>query len=85
MDTFLAKNKDVFELELQDKVKLTPDTSRFRFKLPNDNDVLGVPVGKHQKLISEDENGERASRSYTPVSTDKNVGFVDFVTEIYKK
>ena len=84
MDTFLAKNEDVFELELQDKVKLTPDTSRFRFKLPNDNDVLGLPVGKHLSLIFEDENEEQVSRSYTPVSTDKNVGFVDFVIKVYK-
>ena len=30
MDTFLSKNKDIFELELVDKDKLTPDTSRFR-------------------------------------------------------
>ena len=84
MDTFLSKNKDIFELELVDKDKLTPDTSRFRFKLPNDNDVLGLPVGNHLSLISENANGELVSRSYTPVSTDNNIGYVDFVIKIYK-
>ena len=83
MDTFLSKNKDIFELELVDKDKLTPDTSRFRFKLPNDNDVLGLPVGNHLSLISENANGELVSRSYTPVSTDNNIGYVDFVIKIY--
>ena len=85
MDTFLENNDDVFELELEDKVHLTPDTSRFRFKLPNNDDVLGLPVGKHLSLISENEDGEQVSRSYTPVSTDNNVGYVDFVIKIYKK
>ena len=85
MNTFLENNEDVFELELEDKVHLTPDTSRFRFKLPNNDDVLGLPVGKHLSLISENEDGEQVSRSYTPVSTDNNVGYVDFVIKIYKK
>ena len=85
MKTFLENNDEVFELELEDKVHLTPDTSRFRFKLPNNDDVLGLPVGKHLSLISENEDGEQVSRSYTPVSTDNNVGYVDFVIKIYKK
>ena len=84
MRNFLEQNEDIFELDLVEKVALTPDTSRFRFKLPNENDVLGLPVGKHLSLISEDENGEQVSRSYTPVSTDNNVGFVDFVIKVYK-
>tara|TARA_B100001057_G_scaffold218674_1_gene218838 strand:- start:427 stop:573 length:147 start_codon:yes stop_codon:yes gene_type:complete len=47
MSKFLEKNADIFELNLLEKVELTPDTTRFRFKLPNKNDVLGLPVGKH--------------------------------------
>ena len=85
METVLDKNDDVFELELSDKVQLTPDTNRYRFKLPKDNDVLGLPVGKHLSLISENEDGEQVSRSYTPVSTDNNIGFVDFVIKVYKR
>ena len=69
---FLTQNKDVFELVLDEKVKLTHDTTRYRFKLPNKEDVLGLPVGKHLSLISVDNEGEEKSRSYTPVSTDAN-------------
>ena len=69
---FLTQNKDVFELVLDEKVKLTHDTNRYRFKLPNKEDVLGLPVGKHLSLISVDNEGEEKSRSYTPVSTDAN-------------
>ena len=58
METFLEKHEDIFELVLEEKVELTPDTSRFRFKLPNNNDVLGLPVGKHLSLISENEDGQ---------------------------
>ena len=85
MGNFLEQNEDIFELDLVEKVALTPDTSRFRFKLPNENDVLGLPVGKHLSLISEDENGEQVFRSYTPVSSDNDIGFVDFVVKIYRK
>ena len=53
MSKFLEKNADIFELNLLEKVELTPDTTRFRFKLPNKNDVLGLPVGKHLSLIAE--------------------------------
>ncbi len=85
MTKFLEKNEDIFELVLEEKVQLTPDTIRFRFKLPNSKDVLGLPVGKHLSLISENDEGEQVMRSYTPVSTDNNVGYVDFVIKIYKK
>ena len=82
---FLTQNKDVFELVLDEKVKLTHDTTRYRFKLPNKEDVLGLPVGQHLSLISVDNEGEEKSRSYTPVSTDANKGYVDFVIKVYKK
>ena len=39
------QNEDIFELVLDEKVTLTHDTNRYRFKLPNENDVLGLPVG----------------------------------------
>ena len=81
---FLSQNQDIFELVLDEKIELTHDTNRYRFKLPNDNDVLGLPVGKHLSFIAENEDGEQVSRSYTPVSTDNNIGYVDFVIKVYK-
>ena len=74
MVSILNQNEDIFELVLDEKVILTHDTNRYRFKLPNENDVLGLPVGKHLSLIGLDNEGEQVSRSYTPVSTDNNKG-----------
>jgi len=85
MVSILNQNEDIFELVLDDKVVLTHDTNRYRFRLPNENDVLGLPIGKHLSLITLNMEGEQVSRSYTPVSTDKNPGYVDFVIKIYKK
>ena len=85
MVSILNQNEDIFELVLDDKVVLTHDTNRYRFRLPNENDVLGLPTGKHLSLITLNKEGEQVSRSYTPVSTDKNQGYVDFVIKIYKK
>ena len=85
MVSILNQNEDIFELVLDEKVILTHDTNRYRFKLPNENDVLGLPVGKHLSLIGLDNEGEQVSRSYTPVSTDSNKGYVDFVIKTYKK
>ena len=85
MVSILNQNEDIFELVLDDKVVLTHDTNRYRFRLPNENDVLGLPTGKHLSLITLNNEGEQVSRSYTPVSTDKNQGYVDFVIKIYKK
>ena len=85
MVSILKQNEDIFELVLDDKVVLTHDTNRYRFRLPNENDVLGLPIGKHLSLIALNKESEQVSRSYTPVSTDKNQGYVDFVIKIYKK
>ena len=74
MVSILNQNEGIFELVLDEKVTLTHDTNRYRFKLPNENDVLGLPVGKHLSLIGLDNEGEQVSRSYTPVSTDNNKG-----------
>ena len=76
---------EIIELELIDIVEVTHDTKRFRFGFPNENDILGLPTGKSISLTFDDENGEQVFRSYTPVSSDNDIGFVDFVVKIYRK
>ena len=73
MNTIL-KPDEIVELKLIEKVEVTHDTNRYRFGFPNEDDVLGLPTGKHIALIFEDENGEQVSRSYTPVSSDVDKG-----------
>ena len=83
MNTIL-KPDEIIELKLIEKVEVTHDTNRYRFGFPNEDDVLGLPTGKHIALTFEDENGEPVSRSYTPVSSDVDKGFVDFVIKVYR-
>ncbi len=83
MNTIL-KPDEIIELKLIEKVEITHDTNRYRFGFPNEGDILGLPTGKHIALMFEDINGELVSKSYTPVSSDVDKGFVDFVIKVYK-
>ena len=80
----ILKPDEIVELKLIEKVEVTHDTNRYRFGFPNEDDVLGLPTGKHIALTFEDEYGEPVSRSYTPVSSDVDKGFVDFVIKVYR-
>ncbi|CAK4521603.1 unnamed protein product [Aphanomyces euteiches] len=72
-------------LKLVEKESLSHDTRRFRFALPTEKHVLGLPVGQHISLRYTDEEGKLVMRSYTPVSSDDAVGYIDLVVKIYFK
>lgn len=38
---------DNIKLKLTKKIKISDDTSIFRFSFANENMVLGLPIGKH--------------------------------------
>lgn len=65
--------------------KISHDVRRFRFGLQSKDRVLGLPIGQHISLKYVDENGKEVQRSYTPVSSDDDIGFVDFVIKVYYK
>jgi len=69
---------------LIEKVDITHDTRRFRFALPTKEHVLGLPTGSHI-FLSTTVNGEPCTRPYTPVSSDDDHGYVDFVIKVYFK
>ena len=52
---------------LQDVERLSHDTSRFRFRLPSDKHVLGLPTASH--IIAIDD--AMVYRAYTPITLDK--------------
>ena len=58
----------MFELSLLEKTKLTHDTYLFGFKLPADDQVMGLPVGGHVFFHLTQPDGEVVSRKYTPIS-----------------
>ncbi|OQR91314.1 NADH-cytochrome b5 reductase, partial [Thraustotheca clavata] len=72
-------------LKLIEKEELSPDTRRFRLALPSEKHVLGLPVGQHISLRFTDAEGKLVMRSYTPVSSDDVVGYVDLVVKVYFK
>lgn len=64
--------------------EISHDVKRFRFGLPEGHRA-GLPVGQHISLKYVDAEGKTVSRSYTPTSSDDDIGFIDFVVKIYRK
>lgn len=71
------------------KTILTKDTAIYRFGLPKENDVLGLPIGQHisikAAIDSDDaEKSRTVVRSYTPISLDQEAhGFFDLLVKSY--
>ncbi|KAF1317752.1 Nadh-cytochrome b5 reductase, partial [Globisporangium splendens] len=78
-------NPPTVHLPLIEKESLSHDTRRFRFALPSEKHVLGLPVGQHISLRYTDSDGKLVMRSYTPVSSDDALGYVDLVVKVYFK
>lgn len=72
------------EFPLEKKIKVSPNTAIYRFKLPHVQDVLGLPVGQHISLSAE-INGKLITRSYTPISNDDDRGRFDLIIKTYEK
>lgn len=70
-------------LPLVDKKVLTHNTRRFRFALPHEEQLLGLPVGQHITLKVALPDGEECLRPYTPTTETSQRGFVDFVIKVY--
>lgn len=73
-----------YPLKLIGKEIISHDTRRFRFALPSEKHVLGLPIGQHV-YISARIGGKIVVRPYTPVSSDDDQGFVEFVIKVYFK
>lgn len=70
-------------LPLISKEEITSNIRKFRFALPSSDDVLGLLVGQHIEL-SATINGEQVSRSYTPISSDADSGYVELISKIFR-
>lgn len=68
---------------LTKKEQVSHDTRLFRFALQSKDHVLGLPIGQHISLRFKDANEKIVSRSYTPTSSDDEIGYVDFVIKVY--
>lgn len=82
----IAFDKDNYQpFPLIDIKEISHDVKRFRFGLPSPQHRLGLPIGQHISLKYVDEKGEEVIRSYTPTSSDEDLGHVDFVVKVYFK
>ncbi|XP_042137448.1 NADH-cytochrome b5 reductase 2 isoform X1 [Peromyscus maniculatus bairdii] len=73
-----------YPLPLIEKEQINHNTRRFRFGLPSPDHVLGLPVGNYVHFLAQ-INDQWVIRAYTPVSSDDDQGFVDFIIKIYFK
>lgn len=69
-------------IEIED---ISHDVKRFRFGLPSPQHRLGLPIGQHISFKYKDQEGKDVQRSYTPTSSDDDLGHVDFVIKVYYK
>jgi cytochrome-b5 reductase len=73
-----------YALKLIEKISVSHDTRRFVFALPSEKHVLGLPVGQHI-FMSAKIDGKLVVRPYTPVTSDDDLGKVEFVIKVYFK
>ncbi|KHJ98393.1 oxidoreductase, FAD-binding protein [Oesophagostomum dentatum] len=71
-----------YALPLAEKIEISHDTRKFRFRLPTQEHILGLPVGQHVYLSAKID-GKLVVRPYTPVSGDDDPGYVDLMIKVY--
>ncbi|GAA5936492.1 hypothetical protein JCM10213_000334 [Rhodosporidiobolus nylandii] len=69
------------KFKLVEKIVISPNTAIYRFELPKGR-ILGLPIGQHVS-VSATINGKLIQRSYTPTSSDDDVGFFDLLIKSY--
>ncbi|KHN09170.1 Inducible nitrate reductase [NADH] 2 [Glycine soja] len=70
--------------KLISKTSISHDVRLFRFALPSDDLLMGLPVGKHIFLCATVDE-KLCMRAYTPTSSVDEVGYFDLVVKVYFK
>jgi len=82
-------SKEYRKFKLRERHEINHNTRSFRFELPNADDVLGLPIGQHLSVKAivggEGEEKKEIFRSYTPVSSDDELGYFDLLIKVYEK
>ncbi|KAJ4963638.1 hypothetical protein NE237_023577 [Protea cynaroides] len=74
--------QEKIKCKLISKTYLSHDARLFRFALPSEDQVLGLPIGKHVYACATID-GKICMRSYTPTSSIDKVGYFDLVIKVY--
>lgn len=82
-DIFLEPKK-WNEVELVERIVLSKDSRILRFKLDHPDQQLGLPCGQHLFLKTKcPRTQDVVMRAYTPVSEQKESGFLDVLIKVY--
>ncbi|KAG8342247.1 Oxidoreductase FAD binding domain [Trypanosoma vivax] len=87
----IALRADVFQpFKLVEKIRVNHNSFIFRFALNSPDQRLGLPVGQHVYLRVESKHNssgeaQPVQHAYTPISSDDEKGFVDFLVKVYYK
>lgn len=76
--------KQKIKCKLISKQILSHDVRLYRFDLPSQDHILGLPVGKHI-FLSATIRGKLCMRAYTPVSSDEDTGYFELLVKVYFK
>lgn len=71
------------KFKLVKKTYISPNVVRLKFDLQTPTTVLGLPIGQHISIQGVDEAGAEFTKPYTPISLDKDVGYVEYVIKLY--
>ncbi|RDA88461.1 hypothetical protein CP532_6678 [Ophiocordyceps camponoti-leonardi (nom. inval.)] len=72
---------------LHEKIDVSSDAKIFRFKLQDEEQQIGLPVGQHVLMRLQDPSSRTKStiiRAYTPISQGTDRGFMDVLVKIYR-
>jgi hypothetical protein len=80
--------KHVKQAVLAQKTAVSHDVTCFRFALEHEQQVLGLPTGKHmlirKKWTNKEGHDELVMRAYTPTTANETLGHFDLIVKIYK-
>ncbi|KAH7412876.1 hypothetical protein BKA64DRAFT_568745 [Cadophora sp. MPI-SDFR-AT-0126] len=75
------------DFELTEKTIISHNVAIYRFKLPTETSILGLPIGQHISISADIKQADGTSkeivRSYTPISGDHQPGFFDLLIKSY--
>lgn len=82
-NTPVLKPDEFQKFPLIQKTRLSHNTCVYRFGLPRSTDRLGLPIGQHISIRAV-INDKEVVRSYTPISTDDELGYFDLCIKTYE-
>lgn len=82
-NTPVLKPNEFQKFPLIEKTKVSHNTCVYKFGLPRSTDRLGLPIGQHIS-IGATINDKEVVRSYTPISTDDELGYFDLLIKTYE-